>query len=435
MKSNITERKQVLPGGRRARGTAIIIVTFFVLLMMLAGLGILHLSYNARLTSIRISDDLTCKIAADAGLEKTIGTLNQQLADGTFNDSALPMSIGEQLPASEGVFSYKVIKNVDSNYVAYSVGARGNFRRTIIAILGRTTKSYFDYGALALGQCVLAPGTTASAYDSQNPSATGLKIELGSLNIASPTAMVTKSGCYVEGNLFCGAGGDPNYCVVNGGTITGEKYALTENPEIVQPIAPAGLSAKPDLHTNGTTVTFTPANSGVYSWFCVDKGGGKPGKLVINGGTVTLAVTDFMKLDTNCEIIVNEGSTLIMYVACNVTSSTGASISYAGTTPDPSHIQLYGTGTGTPQIWSLNAKDNWTATVYAPNAAISVSAGKSMYGAFIGYDVLMNITNGYGFYYDVNLSRATNIALNGPGDFSVKRWSELSRDEIPDWAR
>jgi hypothetical protein len=436
MKPEITETKLSSFGGRPTKGAAIILVVFFVLILMLAGLSLLHLSFNSRLLSTRFSDDLACKICADAGLEKAIGTLNQQLADGTFSDGALPISIGETIPASEGVFSYKVIKNADSNYVAYSVGARGNYRRTIMAILGRTTKSYFDYGAMSLAQTVLAAGSTASAYDSQDPSATGLKIQMGSLNTAASDAVVIKSGSTVDGDLFCGAGGNPDFCIVNGGTITGEKYALTENPEIVQPTMPAGLPAKPDLHTNGTTLTITPANNGLYNNICIDNAKGVAGKLVIDGGTVTLAATTMLKLDNNAQIVVNPGSTLVAYIAGNVFSGTGASVSYAGagTTPDPSHIQLYGTGT-TAQIWSLNAKDNWTGILYAPKAEISVSAGKSIYGAFIGYKVLMNLSTGYGFYYDVNLSRATNIALSGPADFTIKRWTELGRGEIPDWAQ
>jgi hypothetical protein len=406
---------------------------FVVSLLMIAGIGLLFMGEQARVYAVRTSQDTASRLCADAGLEKAISVMNTRFAAGTLCDDDLPASIGETLPAAEGAFSYRITKNLAGDYIATSVGARGDFRRTIVATLYRKTKSYFDYGVMSLGACNVSPGMFASAYDSQDASATGLKIQMGTLSTAGIATVVTKPGSVVEGDLFCGVGGDPAATISAGGTVTGSMYALTEAPEVIYPTIPAGLPAKPDLHTNGATVTLTPSSSGVYSTFCVDNGGTK-GKLVISGGTVTMGVTSFMKLDNDAEILVKEGSTLILYVGCNISSMNGASITYEGAPIDPTHIQIYGTGTGSPQTWAIKAKNEFTGIIYAPNANISINPGRNFYGAIVANNAYMDIASGFGFYYDVNLQRATNVALNGPAGYAVKRWSESMTGQVPDWA-
>ena len=431
MKSNITKVKFLSSNRKHKKGAAIIMVTFFVMMMMIAGIAILHLSYNARVTSVRLSDDLSCKICADAGLEKAIGTMNEQLEAGTLNDDDLPLSIGETLPASDGVFSYKVIKNDEGEYVAYSVAARGNFRRTIMAILDRSTKSYFDYGVLSKGNIVTFSGMNMSAYDSQNPGATDLKVTMGSLGTSYDSVMI-KSGCIVDGDVFCGVGGDISTAINVAGTLTGSKYAITEEPEMVMPTMPSTLANKgTDIMTKGSTLTLTPANSGIYNNMYISATG-TPGIVVIDGGTVTLGLTGMLNLGNNCEIIVNEGSTLILYADGDIVSGNGASISYNSTTNDATHIQLYGTGTGS-QEWTVKSKGDWTGIVYAPNVWVHISAGDYIYGSIV-CDQTEFKTNS-DFIYDVALQRAQNIALSGPSDFTIKRWSEIGREEIPDWAQ
>ena len=194
----------------RSAGSALILVMFIVSLLMIAGIGLLFMGEQARVYAVRTSQDTASRICADAGLEKAISVINAQFAAGTLNDNDLPTSIGETLPASEGAFSYKITKNAAGEYVAVSVGARGDFRRTIVATLNRKTKSYFNYGVMSLGACNFPPNSSARAYDSQDPSATGLKVELGTLSTAMTATVVTKPGSVIEGNLFCGVGGDPS---------------------------------------------------------------------------------------------------------------------------------------------------------------------------------------------------------------------------------
>ncbi len=410
------------------KGSALIVVMFVITLLLTAGVGILYLSEQGRLLSVRSSQDMTSRICADAGIEMAIAQMNAELKAGTFNDSDLPQSIGETLPNMAGAFSYMVEK-VDSNYIAISVGARGNFRRTIQASLRK--KSAFEYGLLSKNAINLAPGMDAGAYDSANPGATGLEIDIGTTTNSATAALVTKPGSVIQGNLFCVAPADCGAVISNGGTLTGEIYQMPDAPEFYSPVPPAGLPLKPDFHTNGATIVMTPANSGVYNVFSVDNGGGKIGKLVIGSGTVILSVRNFMDMGNGAEIDVNAGAYLIMYVACNFYTGNGSSINYLGSVPDPSHIQLYGTGT-TETIWALKAKNEWCAVVYAPYAQISLQSGRNMFGAFIARTMQISIADPYKLLYDVNLQRATNLAVSG--DFMTNRWKETVSADVPEWA-
>ncbi|MFH1372118.1 MAG: hypothetical protein ABII09_12650 [Planctomycetota bacterium] len=300
-----------------------------------------------------------------------------------------------------------------------------------MAALYRKRKPYFDYGLLVKDSFDVLPSMTMSAYDSKDPSATDLRFESGTLNTASSSVNI-RVGTVVNGDLFCGVGGDPSSAIKVAGTLNGKTYALTEEPEGVEPAIPASLPNKgKNISVKGGTITITPADSGVYSTINIDTAENKPGKLIVDGGTVTLGVKESMSLSNNAEIVVKEGSTLIIYVGGNVSSGTSASISYAGTVKDPTHIQIYGTSKGS-KSWDINAKNDFVGVIYAPNANLKVHAEGNIYGAVMADKaVFLSIT---GYYYDVNLQRATNIALSGPGSYVTKRWSESTVGEVPDWA-
>jgi hypothetical protein len=431
MKSKTTKIKLSSIYGKNNKGAAIVLVTFIVLILMIAGLSLLHLSYNSQILSVRFSEDLACKICADSGLQKALGEMNLQLEAGTLNDDDLPMSIGETIPASEGVFSYNVIKNDEGDYVIYSIGARGNFRRTIMATLGRSVKSYFDYGILTTGIMQAGVGMTISGYNPLDPNAPLGTYPVAVGSIGTNPSDVRGNGI-VYGDIFCGVGGDPAV-VIDGLNATGTKYALSTEQEITIPVMPTDIPAYgTDYIISGETITLTPSDSGIYPHIKVTTGKGKPSIVYIDGGTVTLGSQDWLIFSNDCEIRVKEGSTLLLYVGGCITSGTGASMTYEGATPDPTHIQVYGTNT-TSQPWTLKSKDMFTGVIYAPHSDVSIDSSGTIIGAVVSQNFYGN--NGVQYMYDISLKDATNIALSGPSDFTIKRWTELDRGEVPDWAQ
>jgi hypothetical protein len=408
----------------QSTGSVVVLVLLAMAILVAVGVALLQTGFQARLRSIRACSDIRAKSAADAAMAEALAQINQLCSQDSLDDSALPQQDGIQLEHCDATFSYRLTKNADGDYVIQAAGFSGPVRKNVSAVL-RKTGGPFNHAILSKHAVNIAPGMTCVAYDSQDPTATGLKVQMGTLSTDATATVVTKPGSHVEGDLFCGVGGDPAATICVGGTQNGENYALTEKPEILQPEMPGSLLFKgTDLKTNGSTVTLTPADSGVYDNFVVNKGAGKPGTFVVDGGVVTLGVTNFMKFDTNCQIIVNEGSTLIMYIACGISAMNGSGIAYEGSALDPTHIQLYGTGTGEPQMWALKAKSTWTGVVYAPNADVCLAAGRDVYGAIMANSTILDVQPGFAFHYDVNLQRANNTALGGSGDFEVKRWSE-----------
>ena len=181
---------------RKKYGSALIIVMLILILLMFAGVGMLEMGEKSRTFAIRESQDMACRICADAGLQKAIGDMDSQLADGTFDDSDLPSSIGETLPNTEGAFSYKVTKNTSGEYVVVSVGARGDFRRGVEAVL---TKKSSSFGLLSQGPLTFANNNTVSAYDSRDAAATNCPFNIATTSTAA-NSMIFNQGTVVISN-------------------------------------------------------------------------------------------------------------------------------------------------------------------------------------------------------------------------------------------
>jgi choice-of-anchor A domain-containing protein len=141
--------------------------------------------------------------------------------------------------------------------------------------------------------------------------------------------------------------------------------------------------------------------------------------LEVSGGEVVLHVTGDIWLGQGCEILVKDDSTLILYVDGDITCGNDGGIGYSGSPEDPSHVQLYATGTG-EQDFDLKAKDKWSGVVYAPNADITIFAKGDVYGSFIA-DSLEFKADG-DMHYDAALSE---VAVDEIGvRFVLNRWNE-----------
>ncbi len=419
--------------GRHSRGAVIVLVMLIVTILTIAGISLFFMSYHSSVRSIRMAEETACRILTDAGLRRAIGTLNAQYRDGTLDDYDLPMSVGETVQGMTGTFSYQITKDANGVYFVTSFGESGNFRRTQVAQLEIQAKPYFDNAILAMGFIDVAPSMTISAYDPDDPTAPmgTYPATIGTLRTGSIGIDVSGT---VYGDAFCGVGGEPSVVIAGDENITGSTYALTEEPEMELPEMPTDVPNYGSLlEINSTTVTLTPADSGIYSNIKL-KSTGTPAIVYIDGGTVTLGSTGLMQMGNDAEIIVNEGSTLLLYLNDGISSMSGASITYNSTTPDPTHIQIYGTCTEPEDNWSLKSKDVFQGVVYAPNSFVSINAGSQIIGAVVCSSFAS--ASGIEYLYDMSLKDATNIALGGGGNgYAVDRWSESLSSGIPEWAQ
>ena len=148
---------------------------------------------------------------------------------------------------------------------------------------------------------------TIAGYDSRDPCNVNCPFDLGTTGTAYSLIPVG-SGTTVNANIFCGVGGNPDDVIPVNGTLNGEKYALTEEPEFPVPEIPSDLpNYGTELYIDGTSTTLTPADNGVYYRILVRPQRVNVGELVIDGGTVMLGVTDFIQLEESCKITVRNG--------------------------------------------------------------------------------------------------------------------------------
>jgi hypothetical protein len=117
-----------------------------------------------------------------------------------------------------------------------------------------------------------------------------------------------------------------------------------------------------------------------------------------------LYITGNINLGNSCEIIVNDNSSLTIYLDGDIVSGNASSIGTENPSKDALTIQLYGTSEG-EQNFDIKAKNEWTGVIYAPNANIDLYANGDVYGAIVSDS--FEFKNGGNYYYDEALSEVS----------------------------
>ena len=400
---------------RQRKGATLPLVMIAVVILLVLGTGLLALDFHVRSWAARTAAEITSRVGADAGLEKAIYMMNQKLVIKPWNDSVLPMAVGETLPSSDAVFTYKVVKDNNGDYVITSVGASGQFSKVVSAVL--ELEGIFDHAILSKDKVLLMPNTTVTGYNSADPNDTDIDVTIGTISTLDNSISIGP-GTVVNGDVFVGIGGDPDTVIAAGGTITGITYPLPVKPKFPSVTVPPLSDMGTGILTDGATLALDPADSGQYSDIAVL--GGIDGRVVVDGGTVVLHVTGDILLGNDCEILVKPDATLILYVDGSIVTNNGSSISYEGSPQQPKHLQIYATS-DLPQSFDIKAKGTWSGVIYAPNVDITVFAKGDVYGSLVANSV--DFKSGGTIYYDKALKKLSveDIGIY----FIVKRWTEL----------
>jgi hypothetical protein len=398
----------------REGGSALLLVVFAVVILAAMGAGLLDVGLNSRIIAIRTAQGMAARCAADAGLTKATYVANESLRTKAWSDITPPCATNERLPNCDATFSYKVGAYTKSSSVVQSVGQCGPVTKAVSAAL--RLKGLFDDAIVVRDRLSLMPNTLVSGYNSSDPLDTEFDVGIGTLSTL-PDRIPLGPGTVVDGDVFVGVDGDPGVVIGAGGTITGSKYALSEEiklPVLSPPVLP---DMKTGLDAKGATITILPAQSGTYSGVTLTAAGGLPGILEIQGGNVTLHIAGEMSLGAGCELIVRPGSSLKLYVDGDISgkNSTGFN-NEAGNVQD---FTLYATGTG-EQTFELKAKSNVFGAIYAPNASIALYPSSEMYGAIVANNVIFK--SGGNFYYDEALRNVS--PMDEGARFVLKYWSE-----------
>jgi len=402
-------KKELLQSKRKG---FIALVMLVIAMLLAVGVGLLGLGLGRRTLAIRNASNVTARCAADAGLTKAVFEMNEKLKVKPWDDSVLPQVTNEALPNCDAVFSCTVTGDGDSGYTVESIGQSSRASRKVSSSL--QLQGPFESALFVQETLVLKAGTLVDGYNSLDPDDTDVEVRIGT-NSTEFDSIVLNSGVIVDGDVVVGVGGDVENVIQDNGATTGYRYAINEEtvyPEITVPTLAYKDSA---IEVHGKTITKEPADSGEYDEIRL-KRAASPGVLEIDGGDVVLHITGNIDLGEECEIVVNEGASLTLYLDGDLDAGNNAGINNNNA---PENFKLYGTG-GEGQQLDIKAKGSFFGAVYAPNADVVVNAGGDIYGSLIGSSFEMK--SGGNFYYDEALRNAgvDDEAVH----FVVKQWSE-----------
>ncbi|MHC4467351.1 MAG: hypothetical protein ACYSYW_12460 [Planctomycetota bacterium] len=147
-------------------GFALPLVASLVIILVLMGASMLSLGQHARIRSIRATNDIGARAAADAGLVKAVFLMNNKAADeDTWNNKELPSMEEElSLPSSNETYNFDIDGNPAKGFTITSTGFSGLAERKVFA----TTRmlSIFDYAIAVKKNLVLYPNTEVNGYNS-----------------------------------------------------------------------------------------------------------------------------------------------------------------------------------------------------------------------------------------------------------------------------
>jgi len=381
----------------RSRGSAIALALLSVTILSMIGVAMLTLALHGRLMGVRSSSEIAARAAADGGLTKAVFAMNQKIDTGTWDPTNLPRASFEPLPYCDAIFSYAVEGDTNDGYSITSIGKSGRYQKRVDATV--RLEGLFNYGILAKESIVLKSGTSVDAYDSNDPN----NSSSATVNIATTS---TNSGMIVMQNS-----------TVDGEVQTGVDYYFFS-------LAPPVL---PNMGTNivvvGETRIIGPADSGIYTSISLSHKAGKPGILQVSGGNVVLEIlgnVNIAQIDIgqNCEIVVKQGASLVLYLAGDLIIGEGGGI--RNETLVPLNMMLISTTCNANQLLALKAKTSFSGVVYAPCAQVQMNAGSDIYGAFVcdNFELKSNST----IFYDATLK---DVEIGDLGArFVVDRWHE-----------
>jgi hypothetical protein len=393
-------------------GFALATMLCAVVILFVIGAGVLSFGLHSRGFAVRNSSEMVARCAADAGVTKACFEMNEKLKVIPWDDSLLPEVISETLPNSDATYSYAVTGNLTSGYTVESTGKYGlrdKMIRCSLALVGP-----FERAILAQQNVILKAGTLVDGYNSGDPWDTDINVQVGTQSIL-PDSIILNSGVVVNGNIVVGVGGNVETVIKDLGASTYRKYSMVKEVELPLITAPELVDTGSGINVHGTTLIIGPTNTGQYSEIEL-KNAANPGILEVNGGDVVLYVTGDISLGQECQIVIKDGASLVLYLDGDMDAANNAGINNESL---PTSLTIFGTSTE-EQSLILKAKSESLGAIYAPNANVTIMADSDIYGAVTAKS--FELKSGGNFYYDEALREVD------PDDkgvrFVISQWSE-----------
>ncbi|MCJ7691992.1 MAG: hypothetical protein MUO22_01070 [Sedimentisphaerales bacterium] len=391
------------------KGSAITLVLLAVVILFVAGTGLLSIGFQSQILSIRMTSDIAARLAADAGLTEAVYKMNEHLKIKPWDDLSLPYAINSALPNSEALYSYTVYPESTSLYRIESMGDYGVSSRTVRCSLGLQTP--FEYAIFMQDSIDLRNGTTIDWYNFDGDD----ELQIGT-NSVEEGAIDAHLGVTINGDVVVGFEGDID-TVINSrheAVITGDTYALSEEYELPPITVPAYL----EVLVSGGTITNSVTLWGMrkYDSICLS-----PSEVITIAGPTILYVTGDVVLDNASVLEVVDANTnpdafLILYLGGNLICRNEGVINNQA--KDATKIKIYG-------LESCENIDFYTTStfygaIYAPNADVRLHNAVEFFGAVVAESFVQFVSAD--FHYDATLNEGT--VNDECVSFVIKRWSE-----------
>jgi hypothetical protein len=377
------------------------------------GTGLLALSLHSMRFSTRANNQIEATCAADAGITRALFEMNSMIDNMRWGWDVLPEATNVRLPSCDALYSYTITGDANGGYTVGCIGKSGPAGVTKKIKCSVRLQGLFEYAMLMKQNIVLKSGLTVDGYNSSDAGDTDVHVKIAT-DACEPNSIIINPGTTVNADILVGIDGDPDIVIKDlGGTMNGNTYAMIWPEQYPVVTAPA-LPDMGSIKTQGETKTITPADSGAYSVISL-KNAASPATLAVDGGDVVLHVTGDVSLGQSCEIVINPGSSLRLYLDGNLIADNEAGINNQGV---PADFKLYGTGEN--QQIDLKAKGEFRGAVYAIDADVTVYSQGDVRGSIVADSC--EIKSPSNFYYDEAL-RTVSVEEEGVR-FVVERWYE-----------
>lgn len=397
------------------RGMTLVIAVVIVVVLAMLGIGLLQLARNARLQAVKDVLQMSARSAADAGIEHAVrymidgwNTAPVKSAwllgwDATIpgTDSGLPggnpVSVSLDGTFGNASFSYNIYKGTkEDGYQIISTGTAAGVTRTVHAAV--VLRSVF-FGIGAKRDIYVSPGMKLGTV----PDGGKFVMQTNSID---PAAITLKPNIVIPGDVVVGPGGDTDIAInlAKSVVITGDTKAAEDYIDFPPVYPPEYLVSSPysipRIDSNDPNIAYIEENIKLDEL----RLGTAPLNLVktlkVIGNKVEVFVDGFTQLPPNTELIVTEGSSLVLYLGGDMElksdirygdippvndeeiEDAARAISIMGTVDPITEIPLC----TEIQFFPFN---DFYGTIYAPDAdPLYIAPGGDFYGAVVGADNL-----------------------------------------------
>ncbi|MHC4290875.1 MAG: DUF7305 domain-containing protein [Planctomycetota bacterium] len=396
---------------KQRKGAILALMVMVVLLLSMTSLALIRVGTEARLRTVKSASGISARFAADAGIERALYLMNEQLEAGAWTVGDVPTYSSQALTASNADYTVSFSGDLSSGYQITSVGRSGNQTKTVRAMVALTSPIAQDYAIFSKKNINMKNSSTVDGFNSSDPSDTDVDVKIGTQS-TDDGAIDLKNNTTIDGDIVIGPEGVPDDVINTGSnvSINGEIFVL-QTDFYLSSVAPPDYTASQGS-ISGNNITLNSSDSGKYSSISISNNG----TLSVTGD-LTLYVTGDIELKNNAEIEIKNDATLELYFDGDINANNSSG--FNNKSEVPSSLMIYGTGTD-QEIDLKNSADIY-AVVYAPNAEMTVKNSGDAYGSFIVED--FELKNGGEVYYDEALKEVTED--DKLVRFAITRWEEL----------